>query len=45
MARTLTHEIVDGFCRVCGDTAEWLQGSGAEVVIVVEESSVLSVGE
>lgn len=29
----VVHEIVGGFCRVCGDTAEYLRDRGRDVVI------------
>lgn len=25
MTAAIVHEIVDGFCQVCGDTEEWLR--------------------
>lgn len=32
----VVHEIVDGFCHVCGDTEEWLrERHGDEAVRVV----------
>lgn len=33
---TIVHEIAGGFCRVCGDTAEWLRDRGRDEVIEVE---------
>lgn len=42
MARApIVHEIVDGFCRVCGDTEEWLReryGDEAVRVLVSDAS-------
>lgn len=32
----VVHEIVGGFCRVCDDTAEWLEGRGRDEVVYLE---------
>ena len=32
----VVHEIVGGFCRVCGDTAEWLEDRGRDAVLYLE---------
>lgn len=33
MSAAIVHEVVDGFCRVCGDTEAWLlERYGAEAV-------------
>lgn len=29
---TITHEVANGFCVQCGETAEWLRGNGETVV-------------
>lgn len=34
--RPLVHEIVGGFCRTCGDTAEYLVDRGRDVVEFVD---------
>lgn len=33
------HEVVDGFCRVCGDTAEYLEDRGRDAITYLEGSS------
>lgn len=35
--RQTVHEIVGGFCRVCGDTAEWLVDQGRDLVVFLDE--------
>lgn len=37
MARTTTHTVTNGFCTVCGETAEWLAEHGAAVELVPSE--------
>ena len=33
----VTHEVVGGFCRVCGETAEYLSGSGRDRVVFLDD--------
>lgn len=33
----VVHEIVGGFCRVCGDTAEYLVGHGRDRVVFLDD--------
>lgn len=35
----VVHEIVGGFCRVCGDTAEWLDSRGRDSVVYLLDDS------
>lgn len=38
MSAQIVHEIVNGFCRTCGDTAEWLtERFGASAVVVLDD--------
>lgn len=36
-AREVTHEIVGGFCRVCGDTSEYLVDRGRDLVVFLDD--------
>lgn len=40
--RPVVHEIVGGFCRVCGDTAEYLVDRGRDVVEFVDPEEALT---
>lgn len=40
--RPVVHEIVGGFCRVCGDTAEYLVDRGRDVVEFVDPEEALA---
>jgi hypothetical protein len=35
----VVHEIVGGFCRVCGDTAEYLEDRGRDAITYPEEGA------
>ncbi len=36
-AAAVVHEIVGGFCRVCGDTGEWLEAHGRDRVVYLDD--------